>query len=194
VLSPYDTNGGVQDVYEWEPDGTETNGVVTCKRVGGCVFLISSGNSANDSMFVDSSANGDDAFFVTRQQLLRRDTNDQLDLYDARAPRPGGETVGFPETETAPCSEEACRGPLSAPPAQQLVGSAGFTGPGNLSPPPPAPPVRPKPLTRAQQLAKALKACRTKHVRHRRVLCERKARKRYGPARPAKRSAKGPRK
>jgi sugar lactone lactonase YvrE len=126
TLSPRDINGNIQDVYEWEPEG-----VGDCERAGGCVYLISSGNSPVDSMFVDSSDDGDDAFFITRQQLLPRDKNEQLDLYDARV---GG---GFEEPASGPCSPEACPGPLASPPAQPIPGSAGFTGPGN--PPKPKP-------------------------------------------------------
>jgi hypothetical protein len=44
-------------------------------------------------------------------------------------------------------------------------------------------------LTRAQKLAKALKACRKNKARSRRVACERLERKRYGPAKKAKRGA-----
>jgi hypothetical protein len=126
TLVPRDTNGKVQDVYEWEP-----NGVGSCKRPGGCVYLISTGHSPNDSLFVDSSANGNDAFFITREQLLPPDQNQQLDLYDARV---GG---GFAESSPSPCGEEACAGPIPSPPAQPSPGSGGFTGPGN--PPKPKP-------------------------------------------------------
>ena len=40
-------------------------------------------------------------------------------------------------------------------------------------------------LTRAQKLAKALKACRKKHNHSRRATCERQAHKQYGPRKPA---------
>jgi hypothetical protein len=125
TLSPRDTNGSIQDVYEWEPDG-----VGTCQRAEGCVYLISSGNSPDDSMFMDSSASGDDAFFITREQLLPRDKNQQLDLYDARV---GG---GFEEPADAPCSPEACAGPLASPPAQPSFGSEESTSSRNPQPKP----------------------------------------------------------
>jgi hypothetical protein len=51
----------------------------------------------------------------------------------------------------------------------------------------------PKPLTRAQKLAKALRACGKDHKRSRRAKCERAARKNYGPSRrrtPRRRSAR----
>jgi hypothetical protein len=112
TLVSRDTNGRIQDIYEWEPQG-----VGSCKRAGGCVYLISSGNSPNDSMFLDSSDSGDDAFFITRQQLLPRDKDEQLDLYDARV---GG---GFPEASEPSCSGEACKGPVATPPAQPSFGT-----------------------------------------------------------------------
>ena len=169
-LSPRDTNGRTTDVYEWEPDG-----VGSCVRSAGCVFLTSSGQSDSDSQFVDSSASGADAFFVTRSQLLRQDTNEQLDLYDARA---GG---GIEENTTAPCDAEGCKStlPAGAPPSAPS-GSSAFAGAGNLTPPASKPSSKPRPLTRAQKLAKALKAC-TKKPRKMRPTCQRQARKRYGP-------------
>jgi hypothetical protein len=123
ALTSRDTNGHIQDIYEWEP-----NGVGSCKRAGGCVYLISSGNSPNDSMFVDSSQSGNDAFFITRERLLPRDKDQQLDLYDARV---GG---GFEETTDAPCSPEACAGPIASPPARASFATEEVTAPGNPKP------------------------------------------------------------
>jgi hypothetical protein len=118
TLSPQDTNGDIQDVYEWEP-----NGIGSCKRAEGCVYLISSGHSANDSMFLDSTPSGNDAFFITREKLLPRDKDEQLDLYDARV---GG---GFEDTTAPPCNGEGCADPVSAPPSQTSASSAQFVGP-----------------------------------------------------------------
>jgi hypothetical protein len=123
-LVPQDVNEGVQDVYEWEPQG-----VGGCAKPGGCVALVSSGSAAGDSMFLDASASGEDAFFITRQRLLPRDQDSQLDLYDARV---GG---GFAEEAgAAPCSGEACKGPISEPPAAPSAASQSFSGPGNPKP------------------------------------------------------------
>jgi hypothetical protein len=47
-----------------------------------------------------------------------------------------------------------------------------------------------KALTRAQKLAKALKACRAKHNKGKREACERTARKRYGPLKGKKTSTR----
>jgi hypothetical protein len=47
-------------------------------------------------------------------------------------------------------------------------------------------PTTPKALTNAQKLAKALKACKKKRPKSKRVACERKARKQYGPLKKKK--------
>jgi hypothetical protein len=106
ALTQSDRNGHIQDVYEWEP-----NGVGTCAKARGCLGLISNGRSPKDSHFINASANGDDVFFDTREQLVPQDKDDFLDVYDARV------HGGFPEEGSAPCAGEACAGPLpSAPP------------------------------------------------------------------------------
>ena len=168
-LSAQDINNGTTDVYEWEPAG-----VGSCGRVDGCVFLISGGRSETASQFVDSSNSGANAFFVTRSRLVRQDTNEQLDLYDARI---GG---GIEENTTAPCDGDGCKAtpPVGAP-GSPASGSTAFTGPGNPPAPAAKPSSKPKPLTRAQPLAKALKAC-AKKPKARRAACRGQARKRYG--------------
>jgi hypothetical protein len=122
-LSPQDTNGGIQDVYEFEP-----NGVGSCNRAKGCVSLISSGHGRDDSWFVYGTPSGDDAFFATRENLSLLDTGDQFDLYDARV---GG---GFEETTAVPCGGETCRGTLAPTPASQPPASSSFAGSGNERP------------------------------------------------------------
>ncbi len=120
TLLPQDTNGSVMDVYQWEP-----NGVGSCEEAQGCVSLISSGRAANDSMFVDSTPSGDDAFFITRERLLLRDKDSQLDLYDARV------NGGLFEPQPPICNGEACAGPIPPPPPQPSPSSQSFSGPGN---------------------------------------------------------------
>jgi hypothetical protein len=123
VLSPADHNGRVQDVYEWQP-----NGVGGCKRSRGCISLLSSGNSSSDSFFLSSTPSGEDAFFITRSQLLPKDKDDLFDVYDARV---GG---GINENTPPPCLGEACKGPATSAPEGQSAGSANFSGPGNEKP------------------------------------------------------------
>jgi hypothetical protein len=175
-----DSNGPVQDVYEWEPAG-----VGGCVRVDGCVALISSGRSSSDSSFLASDATGNNVFFTARDRLVGADKDDFLDVYDARV---GG---GFPSvTEPAACQGEGCLGALGEPPLFGAPASATFTGLGNFAASAPVV-VGPPVLTRAQRLARALRACHAKHNRRKRIACERQARKRYGPLPKSKSARKG---
>jgi DNA-binding beta-propeller fold protein YncE len=117
-LSPFDTNGGIEDVYQYEPAG-----VGHCARTGGCVSLISAGRGDVDSNFVTIDATGKSVFFTTRDKLVPADRDKLFDLYVARE---GG---GFPtEPETVPCQGEACQ-PQVSPPAATIPGSLNFVGP-----------------------------------------------------------------
>ncbi len=96
ALVPQDTNGQL-DVYEYE---------------NGHAYLISDGTSSEGSSFVDASADGSNAFFITRQQLIPQDVDTLVDLYDAR------ENGGFPATGVSPpqCGGESCKPPLASQP------------------------------------------------------------------------------
>jgi hypothetical protein len=123
-----DTNGKA-DVYEWEATGagdcSEQSGAYSAPN-GGCLSLISSGESPSDSAFVDASADAKDVFFTTASSLLPQDPG-LIDIYDARA---GG---GYPPAVAQPaaCEGEACQGPL-APPNDPTPASAAFEGAGNV--------------------------------------------------------------
>jgi hypothetical protein len=114
-----DTNGA-EDVYEYE---------------NGSVNLISDGSSAGGASFVDASSDGNDVFFVTRAQLVAQDTDQLVDLYDARAPHVPGEKVGSPTTSSPVCGGEDCRTPSPVAPAFGLPASAVFVGAGNVPAP-----------------------------------------------------------
>ncbi len=120
ALVQSDTNGRIQDIYQFEPVG-----VGDCTRAKGCLSLISSGRGPKDSVFLDASASGEDVFFTTTDQLVPQDRNDFTDLYDARV---GG---GIPEVLSPPCAGQACRGAAAAPPSEQTAASATFVGPPN---------------------------------------------------------------
>jgi hypothetical protein len=186
-LLPGDGNG-VEDVYEFEPVGVGScNGLGSPGFVaadGGCLGLVSGGEGSEDSGFLDASASGDDVFFLTASRLLGRDKDTAYDVYDARV---GGGEVGAPVTSG--CSGVSCQVP-AAPPEAVIPGSMSFEGPASalIEPGPrklPAPA-----LTRPERLAKALKACRIKRVRRKRVACEQTARKRYGPVKIRKAAGK----
>lgn len=173
ALVPQDTNG-VSDVYEWEREGTGS-----CPSGGGgCVYLISTGQSTSASYFGDASADGGDVFFFTRQSLVGQDQDTNSDAYGARE---GGGIAAQNPAAPASCSAEACRGALPSPPLFGALSSSTLSGPGNLTPPVATPPAKPKgkSLTGAQKRAKALKACRRKRNKKLRHECEKKARKRY---------------
>jgi hypothetical protein len=124
-LSPADTNG-LQDVYEWEQQGTGSCGKGSPFNNGGCLYLLSSAAPTSASTLVDSSINGADAFFITRAALAASDGDEKPDLYDARV------EGGFPApARSIPCEAESCKEPLAAPPASQSPGSSTFSSPGN---------------------------------------------------------------
>jgi hypothetical protein len=123
-LVALDTNG-TDDVYEWVATGTGG-----CTTPRGCIYLISTGGSSSPSHFLDATASGNDVFFLARQQLVGQDTDQNLDVYDARV---GG---GFPQPPpaTAPCSGDACRGQPTTTPGEPVAASVTFFGPGNPTP------------------------------------------------------------
>ena len=137
ALGPQDTNG-LADVYEYEPPGVGscTSASPTfSERSGGCVSLISSGQSLAESTFLEASESGDDVFFITAAKLVGEDYGDSNDVYDAHVC-----------TTTAPChtapvspppctSGDSCKAAPSPQPA--IFGpppSASFSGAGNVTP------------------------------------------------------------
>lgn len=173
-LASSDTNG-VQDVYEWEQEGSGSCAVAVPSRGGGgCVSLLSAGESGGFSYLIDASASGDDVFIAHRGQLGGVGPADsKMHLYDVRV------HGGFPQISTA-CTGTGCQGVPPAPPQFATPSSVTFSGIGNF------PPIFAKAKTRTaaqlrvERLAKALEACRHKHDKHKRAACEREAQKRYG--------------
>jgi len=184
VLVTADTNGK-EDVYQYEPED-----LGSCRSSGGCVGLISSGTAASASTFLDASENGDDVFFSTAAQLTAADTDSSYDIYDAHvceAASPCIEPNIQPVTQCT--STSSCREPAPAPSAAgPAPATSTSNGPGNsakqaVESSQTKTPAKPKLLTRAQKLSRALEGCRARdeHSRHKRMVCERKARKSYGP-------------
>jgi hypothetical protein len=153
----------------------------------GNVQLISDGQDATTTsgsssvVLLGVSASGGDIFFQTANRLAPQDADTQLDFYTARS---GGGFPGPPDLSTA-CSGDGCQGPFSGTPADQASGSSTFVGAGtpatglSVSHPPP--------LTRAQKLANALKAC-SKKPKRQRARCRAQAHKKYGTPSKAKHS------
>jgi hypothetical protein len=157
------------NVYEWEQEG-----VGSCKpeegvESGGCLSLISTGQSTEGSEFLDASENGDNVFFFTRQSLVGQDQDESEDVYDAR--ENGGIAAQNPQPSPQPCAGEACRG--SGPVSGPVFGapySATFSGSGNLasSPVPPTPtPVAstPKPKSMPAKCKRGLTRTKNKCVK-----------------------------
>lgn len=119
-LVPHDNNGSI-DVYGWEDGDRDGNGEL---------HLISSGRGPSDALFVDASVSGDNVFFTTRERLVGVDSDDQVDLYDARV---GGGIPAQNPPPTRSCVGEECQGAPSGPPALTGIGSA-FSGIGNVRP------------------------------------------------------------
>jgi hypothetical protein len=192
ALVPQDVNG-TWDVYEFEPLGVgdcSSSSVGFSERSGGCVGLVSSGGSVEESAFVDASETGGDVFFLTAARLALRDYDTTFDVYDAHECT--GVSPCFPEEKAVPpsCDTEAsCKAaPSPQPSIFGAPSSATFSGAGNivLSP---SVIVKPRALTRAQKLAKALSVCKKKPKKKRSV-CEKQARRVYGSVRNAKKSHK----
>jgi hypothetical protein len=155
-----DAQEGVTNVYLWH-DGT--------------VSMISAEGGAEPAI----SSSGSDIFFATAKPLVGQDTDSLGDVYDARV---GG---GFPAPRAEPsCSGDACQGSSSPLPSFGTSTSSLLPAGGNLPPPPNPPPVKEtkkkltKKLTPAQELAKALAACKHK-PKSTRAACESQARRRY---------------
>jgi len=198
ALVPQDTNGK-ENVYEYEPPASEeTPASDSCTLAsptyspssGGCVALISSGTSAEESAFLDASESGDDVFFLTTSRLVPQDRDTSFNVYDAHvcsAAAPCATTPVLPP----PCTTtDSCEpAPSPQPGIFGASGSATFSGAGNLVPATskPATKSKSKSLTRAQKLSKSLKACRKK-PKNKRASCKARARKRYGAKPNAKKS------
>ena len=205
-LVPLDVNK-TWDVYQYEPQGVgpaggcstasdsgsqvflpahafEAGGV-SGEEPAGCVGLISSGTSPEESVFLDASEGGGDVFFLTNSKLTPADFDSSADVYDAHECTTATPCFATPPAPPPPCDTgDSCKPAPS--PQPQIFGapaSSTFQGPGNAAPPPP-PKGKTAAQIRAEKLTKALKACRKKHSRHKRQACERQARRAYG-AKPA---------
>jgi hypothetical protein len=190
ALTPESVHGSVsfgeegriarENIYEYE---------------AGNVYLLSppvepAPDATVQSHFLGSDGSGRDAFFYSTVSLVPEDYDTQGSWYDARL---GG---GFTPVSPAPspCSGDSCQGALSPAAALPSVGgSAEVPGGGNVVVAPPRAVVTKPVLTRAQQLAKALKSCHANRKAGKRKRCEASARKRFGAGKAAnaKSDAKG---
>jgi hypothetical protein len=162
ALVPEDVNNRV-DAYEYD-------------IAAGSAHLLSTGTDPSDSFFLDASSNGDDAFFITREQLVGWDTDQGYDLYDARV---GG---GFPEPMEAAstgCRGDAGQGALVPAPDAAGASSAAYRGSGNAAGSPSTPSARAKRKAKRKRAGTRCKRGKVKrHVRGKvRCLTRRQARR-----------------
>jgi DNA-binding beta-propeller fold protein YncE len=176
-------SGPKSKVYQYEPYH-----VGDCSSEGGCLGLLSSGTSDHESAFIDASEGGNEAFFVTAAKLLPQDLDSNFDVYDAHVCEPSSPCSAPPAPPPPPCQETPelpCKGAAPPAPSYSAPASASISVAGNIvakgaalpskTSKPPA-----TPETRAQKLAKALKACRHKYKKKgKRHGCERAARKKF---------------
>ena len=185
--------------FQEEAEGRELKG----EEPAGCVGLVSSGTSSEESGFLDASEGGGegehgqpgteagaDVFFLTTEKLSRSDYDTTYDVYDAHECSTASPCIAPPVAPPPACENaDQCR---SAPAPQPEVfgapASATFSGAGNVTP------AAPKALTaaqlRAQELSKALSTCKSRYKKQpsKRSKCEAAARKKFGSKPPKKKS------
>ncbi len=141
-LVPRDTTSAL-DLYQWEElgagppeDPCEEGDTGFDPASGGCLSLVSSGQSETDAEFLDASADGKDVFFSTDTSLVAHDPG-AVDVYDARQ---GGGLPAPPQPKPE-CAGEACR-PAAAPPGPPAAIASTQRGEPNLQRRPPRPSCR----------------------------------------------------
>jgi len=132
-LDPHDTNSAIdkgkirgRDVYEFErlnSGSCMATSETFYASVNGCLYLISTGVSSDESYFIDASESGNDAFISTRQGLVFTDQDGRFDIYDARVGGSG------PTPPPPGCEGEGCRGAPTSPGGSLLPGTSHFQGP-----------------------------------------------------------------
>jgi hypothetical protein len=112
------------DVYEWESQGKGG-----CEREGGCIHLISSGQSGGDDYLYAVTSDGQNVFFLSGDLLVPQDRDNTPSIYDARV------DGGFPEVSPPPaCQADSCQGPPGAQPGSLQLASSDLQGSGNVRP------------------------------------------------------------
>jgi hypothetical protein len=115
-----------QDVYEWEAEGGPSCAVAT-SVYGGCVFLLSGGESPDFSFLVDADEHGENVFITHRGALGGAGpSDDKVHLYDVRV---GG---GFAASSLG-CVGTGCQGVPPSAPLFATPASVTFNGVGNFS-------------------------------------------------------------
>jgi hypothetical protein len=146
----------------------------------GHVYLISDGQTTIGvplqflgALLIGVSADGQDVLFRTYGPLLPQDADTLVDVYDARI------DGGFPAAvgQRTGCEGSACQAPTASTPSLASAGSVTQPPGENVE----SHTVTPRPETKAQKLAAALRKCRKTRVKKKRQACERAVRKKLAP-------------
>jgi len=190
------SNDGQRVVYDDQPPGG-TSLETLQEWNGGPVPVQLSPLGATSSYYVLGTAGPEleDVFFAAHEPLVGADRNGGVqDVYDARVQ--GGFAPCTAGNPNPPSGSSSCS-PATGTPNPQAPSPSPYTAGLGLAafslPPLPAdtshPAVATKPLTRAQKLGKALKACKKDKSKSKRTKCEKEAHKKYGAKSKAKKSA-----
>lgn len=181
---------GTEDVYEYEPPGAGSctkSSTDFSERSSGCIDLLSSGTSAEESVFMDASETGGDVFFLTAARLAQQDLDTSLDVYDAHECTTSSPCLA-PQPLIPPACDtgDACKpAPTPQPTIYGAPSSATFSGAGNVVPETAKPASVPKTRTRAQKRTAGLRACRKTRAKRSRQKCEKRIRAKYAQLTPA---------
>jgi hypothetical protein len=142
-----------QNVYEYHEgrvylisDGRDAGTASTSCGGAGARVNTSTELFQSSVCLLGTDVTGHDVFFMTADQLVPKDTDTQVDIYDARIcePEHGNPCISEPSPPLPTCGGEACHGIPAATPSLLTPGSASFDGEGNVASTPPALVVRPK--------------------------------------------------
>jgi hypothetical protein len=150
-LSPHAING-LENIYEWNMVPGQSEGEVS---------LVSTGDGMQSVNDVVMDPSGRNIFFVTSQGLVRPDTDNAPDVYDARLDG-GFPAMSAPEVA---CSGDGCQGPLQAPVPMLVPGSALETPGDNLAAPIPKPVVKTKAKKKSSKTKTKKKKSRNTRVK-----------------------------
>ncbi len=192
ALVPKDVNER-EDVYEYEPVGVGPEGARCGPGAGsgsevfepeqafealgergvggaGCVALISSGTSGEESAFMDASENGSDVFFLTAAHLVGGEIEGGVSLYDAH--ECSGSSPCVQEAQVPPecTTAEGCRvAPEPQPSIYGAPSSATFNGKGN-------PVAEEAPVVPVKKVTKKTVKCKKGFAKDKRGKCVRRPR------------------
>ena len=127
AMNVYEWHNGQVSLISGGRDVSQDEGQSpACEGIGSYQFQSS-------VCLLGSDASGHNVFFTTADRLVPRDTDTELDIYDARICEPGDPCI---ESSAAPqpCLGEACHGVPAAELSAQTGGSLTFNGEGNIAP------------------------------------------------------------